>query len=246
VASVTFSSVVALYNLRVLGRRHFADMLSLGNLLCGVGVAFHAAHHRLDLALLWLAGSILCDGFDGAAARRWGGSRLGMLADDFADGFSFGIAPGFALFATFGGVTGAVVGVLYAAMVILRLVHFTLRAKSGGDAAGFAGVPSTVGAVVTMCALRLFPDPLVAGLLVGMVVVFMTTFGQTYPHLGRLMNRKRLGFCAGAVLLVIGSGWVHPALPAAGALAIALAFAFAPTAAGTWRLWRGGSGRTDV
>ncbi len=40
----------------------------------------------------------LFDGFDGAAARKWGGTRFGVYSDDIADGVNYGIAPGFALF----------------------------------------------------------------------------------------------------------------------------------------------------
>lgn len=192
--SVVFSAAVALHNLRVLesarfvGRallRRLADALSVANLVCGVLSMICAARGSLDLSVALLVGSAIFDGLDGAAARRFGGSRFGVLADDFADGVAYGIAPGFALAVTLPGPTGTFVGVAFAVFVISRLVYFT-RTHGKVDPAYFRGAPSTVGATVTTTSLALFPhDPLLVGVLVGGSMALMTAFDLRFRHLGR-------------------------------------------------------------
>jgi CDP-diacylglycerol--serine O-phosphatidyltransferase len=70
-----------------------ADLLSAANLACGALSIHLALQQRLSWCLVLLGLGALFDGLDGAAARRWGGSRFGVLADDVADGISYGIAP---------------------------------------------------------------------------------------------------------------------------------------------------------
>ncbi|MCB9622374.1 MAG: CDP-alcohol phosphatidyltransferase family protein [Polyangiales bacterium] len=192
--SVVFSSAVALHNLRALesvrfvGRamlRRLADALSVANLLCGVLSMICAARGALDHSVALLVGSAIFDGLDGAAARRFGGSRFGVLADDLADGVAYGVAPGFALAVTLPGATGTFVGVAFAVFVISRLVYFT-RTIGQVDPAYFRGAPSTVGATITVTSLALFPgDPLLVGVLVGGSMALMTAFDLRFRHLGR-------------------------------------------------------------
>ena len=62
--------------------RHIADLFSLSNLLFGLVSIAWSLQGRYALALFCVALGAVCDGLDGAAARKWGGTRLGVLADD--------------------------------------------------------------------------------------------------------------------------------------------------------------------
>ena len=75
----------------------------------------------------------ICDGLDGAAARRFGGTRFGVLADDVADAISYGVAPAIAVAIATSGIEGTAVGVVYGTLTLTRLVFFTLRKGLPGD-----------------------------------------------------------------------------------------------------------------
>ena len=183
---ITFSVLVAAYN-----TRRIADLLSFANLLCGLAIMAFAAMGQLHLSIACLLGSVIFDGLDGAAARRWGGSRFGVLADDIADGLSYGIAPGYAIAVSLPGVSGTIVGIGYALFVFSRLVFFTLN-KAEDDPEHFRGAPSTLGAAITLCALQLFGgDPLTVGIFVGAAIVAMVSFDVRYRHLGRVLAAER-------------------------------------------------------
>jgi CDP-diacylglycerol--serine O-phosphatidyltransferase len=202
--SVALCALVALRGLGVLSRRRIADLLSLGNLACGAACMVLSARGHYELGLLCLLFGAACDGLDGAAARRFGGSRWGFLADDIADGVTYGIAPGFAVFTALGGVEGAVVGAAFTLFVIGRLIFFTLN-KATADPSYFAGAPSTAGGIIAMCAVVLFrAQPALIGLLIGLACAHMVAFDSLYRHFGRSPQRA----LAGAplyILLLLGS-----------------------------------------
>ena len=54
----------------------------------------------MSLLLLILGG--LFDGLDGAAARKWVGTKFGVYSDDIADAVNYGIALVFALYFALG------------------------------------------------------------------------------------------------------------------------------------------------
>lgn len=172
-------------------KRYIADVLSLTNLGCGVMSMVMSYFGELELALLMLLVGALFDGFDGAAARRFGGTRWGVLADDVADAVNFAFAPGAALLFTLGGLEGALLGGLYVVLTLGRLVFFTLR-KGKADPKYFDGVPSTVGGIITISALILFPEhPMTVGVLVGAACAMMISFASAYRHLGRTVAKHR-------------------------------------------------------
>ena len=94
-------------------RRYIADMLSFCNFLCGVASIVVASQQHFSAALSLLMLGALFDGIDGMAARKWGGTRMGIYADDIADGVTYGVAPGCALYYFFGGMEGTVLGLLF-------------------------------------------------------------------------------------------------------------------------------------
>ncbi|MCP4503331.1 MAG: hypothetical protein GY822_25630 [Deltaproteobacteria bacterium] len=206
-ACVLLSSFVVLFRVGVLQKRFVADALSMANLISGVVACVFALQGSLVPCLLLLGFGALCDGLDGYCARRFGGTRIGVLADDIADGVSYGLAPAIALgvFAAtqVGIVGGVVIGISLFAFTSSRLLFFTLR--HGKDEPGiFRGVPSTLGGLVVYASLQAFSSaPLMVGFFVGAMAVLMVGFDTRYPHLGRaLTTSKRV---VGATIAIFGA-----------------------------------------
>lgn len=230
--NIAFSSVVVLYNLNILQKRFIADALSAANLLCGIISIHFARKGRLEISLLFLMLGAAFDGFDGAAARKFGGTRWGVYSDDVADALNYGIAPGFALYFFFGGIEGIVLGVLYAVFTLGRLVYFTLN-KAFSDPNFFSGVPSTIGALITLCALILFKEyPVIIGFMVGIACIQMISFDTLYRHVGRALSSNRriiYGMPFLIILLVGGHILVGKEFPVAVILGVVLVYGFLPT-----------------
>ena len=227
----------------VLAPRRVADLLSAGNLAAGLGAVVLALQGRVELCLpLLLLGAAL-DGLDGAAARKWGGSRFGVYADDIADGVSYGLAPGVGLaVALGGGWTGWLVGSAFTLLTWARLVYFTLN-KEAGDPGRFAGLPSTAGAIIALCAvLCAGGHPEVVGLLAGAGAAMMVAFDASYRHPGRwLASHPRL-LLAAIPLLAAGTAawfWLGPRWVAAPLLLVALGYGLYPAARNMIRAIRG-------
>jgi CDP-diacylglycerol--serine O-phosphatidyltransferase len=71
------------------------NLLTAGNLLCGIAAIFVALQGRLDLAVYFLIFSMLLDFLDGFVARLLNQQgELGKQLDSLADMVSFGVAPG--------------------------------------------------------------------------------------------------------------------------------------------------------
>ena len=232
--NIAFSSIVVLSNLGILRKRFIADALSGANLLCGILSMVFASRGRVEVSLLLLILGAAFDGFDGAAARRWGGTRFGVYSDDIADGVNYGIAPGVAIYYVLGGTTGLVIGISYSVFTISRLVYFTLI-KSDDNGGVFAGVPSTVGGLVTLCSLILFAqEPALIGLMVGVACTLMVSFATHYQHLGRVAAKHRkalFGAPLYALLMVLGAKLFGVKVPVAIILVANLAYGFLPTLA---------------
>lgn len=189
--NVAFTSVVVLTALKVLQKRFIADALSAANLLCGIASIRFSFADRFDLALLFLMIGGTFDGFDGAAARRWGGTKFGVYSDDLADAINFGLAPAVALWLLFDSWESAIVAGFYLFFTWGRLVYFTLN-KAYSDPSQFAGVPSPAAALLTMCGVVLFATkPLLVGLVVGVACVLMFSFDTNWRHVGRAMGTNR-------------------------------------------------------
>lgn len=172
-------------------KKYVADSLSFGNLLCGIASIAASSTQRFELAMILVFVGALLDGLDGAAARVFGGTRFGVIADDLADGVTYGIAPGASLYFLLGGVEGAALGITYAMFTVCRLVYFTLN-KGKSDPNYFSGVPSpTGGAIVMSTVVSLGHYPALVGLLVGAACTFMISFDTAYRHLGRLLMYRR-------------------------------------------------------
>jgi phosphatidylserine synthase len=235
VANVGFTALVVLFQLGVLQKRFIADTLSGANALCGVASIYFASQGKVETSLLLLLVGAAFDGLDGAAARKWGGTRFGVYSDDIADGINYAIAPGVALAYGVGGMEGIVVGAVYSTLTISRLVFFTLN-KDGADPNYFAGVPSTIGGLVALSSLLLFREsPSLVGLFVGIAAVLMVSFDSAYRHLGRMIfaasRAKTLVGLVAAVVLVGGGALFGVRVPAAIILGGSLAYGFLPQVA---------------
>jgi phosphatidylserine synthase len=202
-ANIAFAGTATAYHIGLLQKRFVADALSGANLLCGVFSIVFASRGQFEVSLLFCLLGTAFDGFDGAAARRWGGTRIGVYSDDVADGVNYGIAPGVALYFALGGWSGLFVGIFYATFTIARLVFFTLN-KAESDPNYFAGVPSPVGGLVAMASIVVFRDePGMLGLLIGIACSQMVSFSTHYRHLGRAIAKSRRALVGAPVYLVV-------------------------------------------
>lgn len=231
--NIAFSSVVILHNLNILQKRFIADLISLANLACGLGSIYFAYYGKLEMSLVLLILGGLFDGLDGAAARKWGGTRWGVYSDDIADGVNYGIAPGCALYFVLGGTSGLAVGLFYSAFTLSRLLYFTLN-KSNSDPDYFNGVPSTAGGLVVVCSLILFSNqPELIGLFVGISSIQMVSFDAHYKHLGRAFasgkKRYRFGLPGYALVLILGAFFWGSDISVVLLLLLILSYGFTPT-----------------
>ncbi len=230
--NISFSIVGILYNLNILQKRFIADALSGANLLCGIFSMIFASKNRIDVSLLFLMLGAAFDGFDGAAARKFGGTRWGVYSDDIADCINYGIAPGVALYLIISGVQGFIIGMFYSCFTIGRLIFFTLN-KDYSDPNYFCGVPSTVGALMTLCSLILFENHLLyVGLTVGVACIQMVSFDTHYRHLGRVLasNRRIIyGMPIMIVLLMAGDFFMNRMIPVSIIFSGCLIYGFLPT-----------------
>jgi phosphatidylserine synthase len=227
------SLTIVLRRLKWLSRKRIADALSLGNLACGVLAMVYAHRHQLDVSLMLLTLGAALDGMDGAAARRWGGSPLGVYMDDIADGVSYGLAPGFAIYAVSRQPEGAIIGGLFACFVIARLTFFTLN-KADSDPGYFHGVPSPAGGITTMSTLVLFHEhPLLVGFLVGITCTLMVAFDVQHRHLGRALASRRMRAYAALFLAVLALSAALSGFSAGVALVLTtlLGYGFSPSIA---------------
>ncbi len=79
-------------------KKQIPNLITLGNLLCGVLATLFAAQGKLPLSALLICGGIFLDFFDGMAARLLGvASPLGKELDSLADVVTSGVAPGLIL-----------------------------------------------------------------------------------------------------------------------------------------------------
>ena len=80
-------------------KRQIPNLITLGNLLCGVLATAFAVTGEVGVAALFICGGIFLDFFDGLAARLLGvASPLGKELDSLADVVTSGVAPGFIVF----------------------------------------------------------------------------------------------------------------------------------------------------
>ncbi len=121
------------------------NMVTSGNLLCGVFSIMLVLHGRLVPAAWMIFFAVLFDGFDGKVARMLGGgSQFGLEFDSLADLVSFGVAPAILIYQSsvrnlF--LIGAVTACFFSLCVALRLARFNIVHVPGP----FQGLPCPAG-----------------------------------------------------------------------------------------------------
>lgn len=231
------NSIIIAIHLGWLKKKYIADSLSFANLLCGVIVIYMAYQGKLELSILFLLIGALFDGLDGLAARKYGSTRFGVLSDDIADGFTYGIAPAIALMIHFYQIDenllidGLVIGSIYIIFTISRLVYFTLN-KENADPEYFMGAPSTLGGIIVLSSSYIFNDHVtLIALFIGIASILMVSLNTQYRHLGRLFQSIQLKrrLLVPAILLVLSLiALGHANWLISGLFSIVLAYGLAP------------------
>lgn len=122
------------------------NMVTSGNLLCGLFSLMLAVEGRFVPAAWLIFFATIFDGLDGKVARSLGGgTQFGLEFDSLADLVSFGVAPGMLLYLVglrgFFGILGAVASCFFVLCVALRLARFNVVHVPGP----FQGLPSPAG-----------------------------------------------------------------------------------------------------
>ncbi|MCQ1537092.1 archaetidylserine synthase [Methanosarcina sp. KYL-1] len=170
------------------------DLVSLLNLLFGIGSISAAHNGSFDLALIFLLLAAVADGADGYIARRFSGGELGEQLDSLADAVSFGVAPSLIIYFGFGGedLLVPIFSCFYAVCGVLRLARFNaLPSKK----IGFEGLPITAGCVMLVSYLLLDMSLLRIDFLLVLTLAlsFLMVSTVAYP---KVRNIKILAFVA--------------------------------------------------
>lgn len=160
-------------------RQQIPNIITLGNLTCGVIACHLASNGFIRLAAVWICAGIFLDFFDGLAARLLGvASPIGKELDSLADVVTSGVAPGLILF-EMGTALGEhydgdplwVVAVnclalLTPVLAAYRLAKFNLDARQGHS---FLGLPAPANALIwvglALQGTATWPPALIIGIL---------------------------------------------------------------------------------
>lgn len=189
------------------------NMITFGNLLCGVAAIMLAMdkHYLLAPALIFLAGNL--DVIDGALARRLqSNDRFGEALDSLADIISFGIAPALIVYQRFPHpwpILGWFVAGAYVVCGAWRLARFAAAEKGPF----FQGLPITMGGM-SLAALLFYPDfwsPRVVAPITLILAVLMVSYVRfpKVPMLLKLFSRPILLLIA--ALLIVAAVAISPA-----------------------------------
>ena len=137
-------------------KRQIPNLITLGNLTCGVVACFMASQGFLQSAAVWICLGIFLDFFDGLAARLLGvASPIGKELDSLADVVTFGVAPSTMVFillhttaypAAFEPIQRFIpyFAFVMAAFSALRLAHFNIDERQHSS---FIGLPTPANAL---------------------------------------------------------------------------------------------------
>lgn len=133
-------------------RKALPAVLTLANLLCGVGVLLWCVDGRpLEQAALLIFIGFVLDLADGRVARLLDAtSDFGKELDSLVDIVTFGVAPAvlFYVWSDLGelGVGGAAIAACFVVAAALRLARFNLTTRTPQPSHGFAGLPTPIAA----------------------------------------------------------------------------------------------------
>jgi CDP-diacylglycerol--serine O-phosphatidyltransferase len=168
-----------------------ANLCTVASLSLGVLAILLAMRGEVRTAALCLIACVICDGLDGALARRLGvSSPFGAQMDSMADMCAFGVAAPVVLYASLAGsVPRPAAGVacaLVAACAAIRLARFNVSAR---DTRFFNGVPTTaVAAVLALAVLMELPLPATFQLGGMALLAFAMVSSFPYATIARLVR----------------------------------------------------------
>ena len=120
------------------------NILTTGNLFSGLAAVVFVFHGKFEAAAIAILIAMIFDVLDGTSARLTDStSEFGVEYDSLSDLISFGLAPGFLIYAwalKSPGMLGAAVMFAYVACGALRLARFNAMG-SNGDNRFFIGLP---------------------------------------------------------------------------------------------------------
>ena len=142
-------------------KRQIPNLITLGNLTCGVIASYYAAqgYGYLDLAAYFIIGGIFLDFFDGLAARLLGvASPIGKELDSLADVVTSGVAPALILFSAapvfpLWQSLLSYIALLMPAFAAYRLAKFNLDTRQSHS---FLGLPAPSNALIWVGVALLF------------------------------------------------------------------------------------------
>lgn len=139
--------------MQILGLMKLADILTIGNLCCGILSILLAidGHNGLSAWLLFLA--VVFDVLDGKIAGLLHQKNLfGKQIDSMSDLVSFGVAPALLYYSISSpGILGIAVSLFFVTCGMLRLARYNIS-----EGSGFVGVPITVNGVLFPTLFLLF------------------------------------------------------------------------------------------
>jgi len=190
-------------------RQIIPNMVTSGNLLCGMLSLVLTFHGRLVPAAWLIFFAVIFDGLDGKVARILGGStQFGLEYDSLADVVSFGVAPGMLIYAAslngIGGIVAAMAACFFALCVALRLARFNVVHVPGP----FQGLPSPAGglfaASFVIAELPLKTQPLIMAfilLVTGLLMVSNVPYANLKKLTKKSANKKKCLLVIGVVAL---------------------------------------------
>lgn len=131
------------------------NILTTGNLFSGLAAVVLVFHGRLEAAAIAILIAMVFDVLDGTSARLTDStSEFGVEYDSLSDLISFGLAPGFLIYAwalKSPGMLGAAIMFAYVACGALRLARFNVIVANSGDHRFFTGlpIPAAAGLIAT-------------------------------------------------------------------------------------------------
>ena len=171
-------------------RHILPNMVTSGNLLCGLFSLILVLHGRYIPAAWLVFFAVIFDGFDGKVARMLGGgSQFGLEFDSLADLVSFGTAPAILMYQVSVrelSIFGAAASAFFALCVALRLARFNVVHVPGP----FQGLPCPAGGLFVssfvIAGLNL-PAEVMAGVLVCLGLLMISSI--PYANMKKLTKK---------------------------------------------------------
>ena len=175
------------------------NILTTGNLFSGLAAVVLVFHDRLETAAIAILTAMVFDVLDGTSARLTDStSEFGVEYDSLSDLVSFGLAPGFLIYAWVlesPGMLGAAIMFAYVACGALRLARFNVMAGSG-EGRFFTGlpIPAAAGFIATFYIFNAHIGHLPDSILPSVVIALSLLMGFLMVSTVKYRSVKQLKF----------------------------------------------------